>query len=414
MSDNTKKRLFDHKFDIVAFILIAGIFIYFMIFNEVVDCGDSFQYANQLPMREPVYSLLIQLFQTISGESYRIPLGIFQNILAIICIYWTYRRISRIYDFRSLFRIATLALLLAPHIITPLASKTNLVLTSTVMTEGITISLYYVWFTVLIGILWEHYSNKKDMILAVTVDTALGLILAMTRGQMVICLVVELLVICFKLIEQKNNTVKKRLISILICFLIFFVITGVKGILTKAYNYAETGYFVKTVSSGPMLLANIVYVSDENDAEYLADEDLRQAYIRIVREIDEEDRPQWLIYENVKGMLSSNGGKDFLAILTEMDELGYDAEWSLFNSKDWGVPQSRERVYTVGHLRRYGPKEIFPLKGADGKNSVPIKRIAHSNNFRRYNETYDPSGIVECLDTGSGGGHNPYVPVEYP
>ena len=117
MSDNTKKRLFDHKFDIVAFILIAGIFIYFMIFNEVVDCGDSFQYANQLPMREPVYSLLIQLFQTVSGEAYRIPLGIFQNILAIICIYWTYRRISRIYDFRSLFRIATLALLLAPHII---------------------------------------------------------------------------------------------------------------------------------------------------------------------------------------------------------------------------------------------------------------------------------------------------------
>jgi DNA (cytosine-5)-methyltransferase 1 len=97
-----------------------------------------------------------------------------------------------------------------------------------------------------------------------------------------------------------------------------------------------------------------------------------------------------------------------------MDELGYDAEWNLFNSKDWGVPQSRERVYTVGHLRIYGPKEIFPLKGADGKNSVPIKPIAHSNNFRRYNETYDPSGIVECLDTGSGGGHNPYVPVEYP
>jgi len=135
---------------------------------------------------------------------------------------------------------------------------------------------------------------------------------------------------------------------------------------------------------------------------------------RIIREIDEEDRPQWLIYENVKGMLSSNGGKDFLAILTEMDELGYDAEWSLFNSKDWGVPQNRERVYTVGHLRRYGPKEIFPLKGADGKNSVPIKWIAHSNNLRRYNETYDPSGIVECLDTGRWGGHNPYVPVEYP
>lgn len=135
---------------------------------------------------------------------------------------------------------------------------------------------------------------------------------------------------------------------------------------------------------------------------------------RIIREVAEENRPQWLIYENVKGMFSSNGGRDYLEILTEMDELGYDAEWQTFNSKDWGVPQNRERVYTLGHLRRYGPKEIFPLKRTNGENRVPIKPIAHANNFRRYNETYDPTGIVECLDTGGGGGHNPYVPVEYP
>ena len=53
---------------------------------------------------------------------------------------------------------------------------------------------------------------------------------------------------------------------------------------------------------------------------------------RLLNEIKEEDRPEWLIYENVKGMFSSNGGWDYAAILTEMDSLGYDVEWQLFNS----------------------------------------------------------------------------------
>ena len=48
---------------------------------------------------------------------------------------------------------------------------------------------------------------------------------------------------------------------------------------------------------------------------------------RLLDELPEEGRPEWLIYENVKGMLSSNRGWDYAAILAEMDRLGYDAEW---------------------------------------------------------------------------------------
>lgn len=84
---------------------------------------------------------------------------------------------------------------------------------------------------------------------------------------------------------------------------------------------------------------------------------------RILNEIREENRPEWLIYENVKGMLSSNRGFDFLSILIEMGERGYDIEWQLLNSKDFGVPQNRERVYTVGHLGSRGGRKIFPISG---------------------------------------------------
>ena len=80
-----------------------------------------------------------------------------------------------------------------------------------------------------------------------------------------------------------------------------------------------------------------------------------------------EDKPEWLVYENVKGMLSSNYGYDFLSILLAMDELGYDVEWQVLNTKNFGLPQNRERVYTIGHLRKCGCKQILPITKDSGQ-----------------------------------------------
>ena len=50
---------------------------------------------------------------------------------------------------------------------------------------------------------------------------------------------------------------------------------------------------------------------------------------RIVEELDETDRPEWLVYENVKGMFSAASGRDYLAIILSMEQLGYDIEWQV-------------------------------------------------------------------------------------
>ena len=134
---------------------------------------------------------------------------------------------------------------------------------------------------------------------------------------------------------------------------------------------------------------------------------------RIVREIREEDRPEWLIYENVKGMFTSNRGFDFLAILLEMDELGYDCEWNLFNSKYHGVPQNRERVYLAGHLRSRGAAKIFPVKGTDGENSISVNILGHHKSYRRNTQIFDPSGITETLSTCQGGGREHYTIIPF-
>lgn len=137
---------------------------------------------------------------------------------------------------------------------------------------------------------------------------------------------------------------------------------------------------------------------------------------RILGEIKEERRPEWLIYENVKGMLSSNRGFDYLEILLAMDGLGYDCEWQLFNSKDWGVPQNRERVYTVGHLRSRGAAKIFPITGTDGENCIqqlgnylPTKSRENPNQER----IYSADGIAPRLNKKDSGGRESSVATPF-
>ena len=123
----------------------------------------------------------------------------------------------------------------------------------------------------------------------------------------------------------------------------------------------------------------------------------------LVQDLEEKDKPTYLFVENVKNLLSVNGGTDFLKLLVALDESGYDAEWQVINSADY-VPQNRERIFVIGHLRGRSTEQIFPVEIADRKNSVSI--IGDRDGYRRNSQTYSPDGITEALDTATGGGRN--------
>ncbi|EAD1733379.1 DNA (cytosine-5-)-methyltransferase [Listeria monocytogenes] len=93
-------------------------------------------------------------------------------------------------------------------------------------------------------------------------------------------------------------------------------------------------------------------------------------------------QPRYLFLENVKGLLSHNKGETFATILTALHELGYDAEWQILNSKDFGVPQNRERVFIIGHLRGAGSREIFPF--AEASRTADESRVIANTLTARY------------------------------
>lgn len=127
----------------------------------------------------------------------------------------------------------------------------------------------------------------------------------------------------------------------------------------------------------------------------------------LIGQLEEENRPTYLFVENVKNLLSVNGGWDFARLLIEMEQRGYDAEWQVLNSKDFGVPQNRERCFIIGHLRGRSTAKVFPVERTDGENSIQM--IDHKDGYRKNTQVFAPDGITETLDTGQGGGRGHHV-----
>lgn len=142
-------------------------------------------------------------------------------------------------------------------------------------------------------------------------------------------------------------------------------------------------------------------------------------------------QPRLFVFENVKGLLSHDNGNTFRTIIATIDELGYDAQWQVINSKNHGVPQNRERIIIVGNLRGTPRPQVFPLRQAvengaeseadqegsvagtltarmfanwSGNHIAQLNQPIHSND-----RIYSPEGIAPTLNTMQGGRRQPLI-----
>lgn len=144
-------------------------------------------------------------------------------------------------------------------------------------------------------------------------------------------------------------------------------------------------------------------------------EDTRGTLFFDIARIIKAKQPRLVFLENVKGLLSHDNGETFRTIIATLDELGYDLQWQVLNSKNHGVPQNRERVFIIGHLRGTSRPEVFPFGIDTGESFEPIKRNKIKSSARGFGSSaslVERDDIVPTLTSSMGTGGNNVPMVE--
>lgn len=280
----------------VFFAIFTVFFGVLFLTGEPVYVGDTFQYENQMIMREPVYALLMQVCRLITPRYQYWLIILFQNMLAIaantIFIDFMIERFHLSIWLSLLFA----GILLVPHVMTPFFASSHLVLTNALMTEGVLFSLYPLAFMSLLDMMWSGKPVGKKSFGTLF----LFLLLSLIRGQMMVLFVVWFLVSYVLMVkngiavthqiagkrntfELAENITKQGLLAVLAAVIIVFT---ARSAIIHVYNYCEQGLFVDTASGKAMSFANVLYVADREDGEAIEDTELRVLFYEIYDSAD--------------------------------------------------------------------------------------------------------------------------------
>ena len=126
-------------------------------------------------------------------------------------------------------------------------------------------------------------------------------------------------------------------------------------------------------------------------------EDTRGTLFFEIARIAAAKKPKYLLLENVPGLLSHDGGRTFAAILNALDELGYDVTWQVLNSANFGVPQSRNRVFIIGYHREKCAGKVLSFCECNPKT---LKQLIPG---REGSRVYATDGLAVTLTSQAGG-----------
>ena len=228
--------------------------------------NDSNQYIAMHIHREPLYSFFLWIFRSLFGETKYLDIVRFlQNGLAAFSVIWLAESLKKRFGFGQWMEALVCLILLAPHIITPVFSASGLVLSNGVISEALGLPLFYLFTAQCMKMV---YTRQRGAALS---SLLLSLFLSLVRGQMMFTILLWLVFAGAVVIVEKKKLAKRLLICVVCTALAF----GTRTLLVKSYNLVFNGYFINNTFGSVGLLANILYASDEEDAERIVDQDAR-------------------------------------------------------------------------------------------------------------------------------------------
>lgn len=253
----------------VALIFLTIIFAALLFFGGMRTYPDSESYWLMSPIREPLYPLFINTMSALFGKNGLIAIGIVQNGLAVISIYIVACCIGDRFKRKIVFYFTVICMLL-PYVITPLFATSGLILTNAVLSEGVSVSMYNIYFLFLLKAIWGEQVGKNAGL-----SLLMSFLLTMLRSQFFVTLIAWLVVMVA--INRKKNNWRKAIIALFL----FGCVIGARFLCINSYNMLVNGEFTGTTYGPVTILANIIYVSERENGESIEDENIRSLFYDI-------------------------------------------------------------------------------------------------------------------------------------
>ncbi len=322
-------------FDRLLFSLIFLIFAVTFIIYGYRLVPDSYSYMAMNSMREPLYPFFLFIFRSafkflpaslgLSDDAYLYAVSIFTNLLTAYAVYFAVISIKRLFKLNNIITAFIALIMLLPFFMSMIFSITGVVISCSIWTEGLTVPLYYIYFTLLIKYILNHETGDyvKSVVIAV--------ILALTRGQMMVLFIVNLfagIAVCHK--NYKN---------ILKSFLVMIASFIIMSLTARCYFYVLTGRFIGNTYGPVTTSTGFLLIADESHAELFKDKDIKELYMQFAQEITKKGYRENLYngellktgyfteaaHDPIKGSISGPGIYNYLIEKKRMEK-GIDAE----------------------------------------------------------------------------------------
>lgn len=277
-------------YNVLAPCIIGAFFCFLFLFFGVGQYPDSATYIGYNTSREPLYPLFLALCRKLAGETHFMWVAaLIQNVFAFFTCWYLYCFFVRKFQLNLLFRIAALLVILAPHLMTSVFTPSGIVLTNAILSEGLTVSLYPLFATLLLE---AFYREKKGWFFAASYVAAL--LLSLARGQLMTMILVWFVVSAVSVVrgsitgskmmsgekkegdrqaeenqEEANRAERTRAKRVCVgTVLVLLAATALGFVLRQAvmrgYHTAMTDGVVRTNTGGNVtLLTNVLYSADE-------------------------------------------------------------------------------------------------------------------------------------------------------
>lgn len=270
-------------------VILAAMFIGVFCFWGPTILSDSDQYIKMHIHREPLYPLFLWMLRLLFGEGYLTAMGILQCILTAVSIWVFAEYICKKFSLYFWEEVIVLVLLLFPYILTCVFSLTNLFITNSVMSEGLSMPLFLLFFVKCFDMLTKE--KEKEIVKAASWSLFWALLLALTRSQMMAIVLVWFVAVVVKVLIVKAG-LRRKFLRLALVLGVLILTFGLRSVLVKSYNKVFNGYFINNTNGSVHMLVNVLYASDKADGENIQNEEAKALFYQMYA-MTEENRANY-------------------------------------------------------------------------------------------------------------------------